>query len=271
MKAKRLKTSVLAALQAVSVVTLLCASIGCASVRWTGDTATHSLNKDIKLKSKYRIERICFICPPVSRAGNSTMVASLMDKIGKSNFKSILPQKRPDIFSESKDAIPIVVNMNLSDENSRWELGLYILTLGLLPGETHEDCLFQLDVQRMSDMKRTKGTFVTIKYDFKMSLFTPLGLISFDHDDSVAISRETLTTSQDVQPETIAAAVVAQLQQLELEDLAKSSHAMQIGEQKTHNVTLQQRIDSLRSLRDAGTITEQEYQNMVLRAINQTK
>ena len=194
-----------------------------------------------------------------------------MDSTGKSNFKSILPQKRPDIFSESDDAIPIVVNMHLNDENSKWELGLYILTLGLLPAEIHDDCLFQLDVQRVSDMKRTRGTLVTIKYDTRMSLFTPLGLIGFDHDDSVAICRDTIATSTDVQPETIAAAVVAQLQQLELEDLAESSHTTHAVEQKTHTIAIQQQIDSLKSLRDAGTITEQEYQNMVLRAINQTK
>ncbi len=259
-------------MRVVGMVVVLC-GMGCTSVRWSGDTSTHSLNQGIKLKYRYKVERICFTCPPASRTGNNTMMATLLERIGKSDFKAVLPQKRPDVFSESNDAIPIVVNVNLRDENSRWELAPYILTLGLLPGETHEDCLFQIDVQRISDMKRTTGTFVTIKYDFRMSLFTPLGLISFDHDSTVAICRETVGTSRDVQPETIAAAVVEQLQQLEAGDLATVPVNVQPAslQEKSQSVDVQQQVKNLKALRDAGTITEKEYQDMVLRVIEQGK
>ncbi len=257
-------------------VILLC-GMGCVSVRWSGDNAMHTLNKDMKLNHRYRVERICFTCPPRSRTGNSTMMADILERIGKSDLKSILPKQRPAVFTESNDAIPIVVNMYLKDENSRWELAPYILTLGLLPGETHEDCLLQIDVQRMPDMKRTAGTFITLKYDFKMSLFTPLGLIDFDHDNTVAISRETVSTSREVQPEMIAAAIVDQLYQLENDgqhvahDTGQTTMRETAHPNAVKSTSMQQQLENLKVLRSAGTITEKEYQEMVLRVVESAK
>ena len=259
------------------VVSALFLCTGCSSVRWSGDTVTHSLNKDIELKSKYRVERICFTAPPASRTGNQTIIAAIMDVAGKSQFKAQLPKIRPDVFTESSDSVPIVVNMILKDENGQWEIGPYILTLGLLPGERHDDCLFQIDVQRIPDMKRTKGTLATIKYDFRMSLFTPLGLIGFDHDDSVAICRETIGTSKEVQPATIAAAIVDQLHQLEAEDQKMNSTPLDsattttIPFETTQPVGIGQELKKLKTLRDTGIITEKEYQDMVLRVVEQAK
>ncbi|MBQ9431546.1 MAG: hypothetical protein IJU44_08335 [Kiritimatiellae bacterium] len=269
--------SVLEVFRTASLLILLI-FMGCASGRFIGDTSTHTLNKDIQLKSKYRVERICFTYPFDVRQGYRTAISAGMDKILQSYIKVQLSQIRPDVFTESSDAIPIVVNMYLHDENQICcGMTPYILTLGFLPGDTHEYCFYRINVQRMSDMKQTKNTIISIKYDFRFSLSSPLGLIGFGHDYNVAICRETSGSSREVELETIAAAVIEQLWQLENDvQVAMPSSIQQvapsvISAETVQSIGVQPQLKDIEVLRDSGTITEKEYQDMVLRATERVK
>ena len=261
-------------------------STGCSSYRVCGYAPSRSGTNEIT-KRTYRLQRI--VLRNVSSMPTIVWTTEFaLAKTPASAYERLVTQKLPNVFSDERTSIPIEAEVIIRSSTGSlgWTILVpYLVTLGILPAQMQYDDVCGVVVRRLdSPVILAEQTF-RFQHKTMVTALSPIGLGGFDPDSMATsersgngimaqpeINMDVRNNIADALAETIAATIATALRHMELEEHAEPLYAVRSGEQKeTHAVTLQQRIDSLKSLRDAGTITEQEYQNMVLRAVEKGK
>lgn len=281
-------------------VMIMFASAGCTSYRVVGKSPNNLAASSVRLQRTYRLERIKVNYDSIN--GMPSHVWNMSFALGKfpvNDFEERIIKKRPEVFVENPNSIPIVAEVNLkSGRGSLYWTALvpYLVSLGILPAQIQYDDVCGVTIQRRDTMYQTPETTFSFQHKCMVTALSPIGLIGYDNvPDTTACSsgsgiilqpaldKNVRDNIADAISTTLAATIVSLLQQMEIDEQLGSPQnqsnvaiptATQIPvpqSQPMTNTDLSDQIRKLKELRDAGTITEKEYQDMVLRATERVK
>ncbi len=258
-------------------VMIMFASAGCFTERYVINVVDNSFVKINDIKRTYRIKEI-----KVFDVSNQ-IVTNDFNWLLRKSFKDKMAHNMPKVFSNSADSIPISIRIKFQNVQSsfRWTCVPFSFSLGILPVFYDNTFSYSVYIQRLDNMEISSGNFFTYNYSGMGTLLSPIGLCGCYSD----IPNSTYCKKArncvlflpiggidepiiDLLVETVSKITVNELCKLEENDeVAKTTKRLS----SPINNILSDQIRKLKELRDAGTITEKEYQDMVLRATERVK
>ena len=295
---------------AAFVLSALLLLAGCHSFRVAG-SVKNAPGPSARVNGRYHLREIKFDVHipnnpfyggPMANPHVPVQVASQMDD---TRIREFCEKKWPETFSsdESGTAIDVTVTGTSPKDSYGWTFFFpYFLSLGILPGgiDVESDARVNVKIDGLHLMS-SEASYAS---DRKVTAFSPFGAIPFSRDygythvetdEEVAfpLNPKTLETmSETVFCKTFGDAVIKCLCEYERSIAAPAppvatSVAPPVAisteakpavatETKTvpkpnHSKPLYESIENLKKLRADGIITEKEYQDMVLRAVEQAK
>ena len=291
---------------ALPILSAMLLFAGCHSYRVAGSVKDAS-GAMAQVNGRYRLREIKFDVHipnnpfyggPMANPHVPVQVASQMDD---TRIREFCEKKWPETFSsdESGTAIDVTVTGTSPKDSYGWTFFFpYFLSLGILPGgiDVESDARVNVKIDGLHLMS-SEASYAS---DRKVTAFSPFGAIPFSRDygythvetdEEVAfpLNPKTLERmSETVFCATFGEAVLKCLHEHERrfgtpsatsvtpsagEPTAKPTVANEIKTApKPNNAKpLYESIENLKKLRADGIITEKEYQDMVLRAVEQAK
>jgi len=279
-------------------VILLC-GMGCTSYRVCGHAGSATTTNP-GLRRTYRLQRI-----DVRNVSSNPMVVWTAEfafaKTPISAYERLVTRSRPDVFAERPDSVPISVEVSL--RNSEGSLGWtilvpYLVTLGIFPAQVQYDDTCDVTVRRLDVPYFTPAATFKFQHRVMVTAFSPIGLGGFEPDPTVTAERSgngimaqpeiNMTVRNNIAEalaETMAATIVESLRQMEAAESpapvvsavapanttsAQASPASVRSPSPAHS-SLDEKLKNLKKLRDSGAITEKEYVDLTIRAVNQEK
>ncbi|MBQ7190060.1 MAG: SHOCT domain-containing protein [Kiritimatiellae bacterium] len=175
----------------------------------------------------------------------------------------------------------------------------YLISLGILPAHLATESRCDVTVALVRDPSQSRSISIEYRSDTKVSVFSPIGAISFDpvpassfrtasgimtapHIDKVAMKN-----TQDVFIEALAKGIAACLADMERVRTALAAPVtvstpppapvvstpppVPAVPQPSVGSSISVQISELKALRDAGTISKEEYEKLLLRAVEQNQ
>ncbi len=291
---------------ALPILSAMLLFAGCHSYRVAGSVKDAS-GAVAQVNGRYRLREIKFDVPipqhpfyggPMANPHVPVQVASQMDD---TRIREYCEKRWPNIFSTNEDdtALDVIVTGKTPSNSYGWTFFFpYFLSLGILPGGIEVESDARVNV-KVDDRHLTSGE-VHYTTDRKATAFTPFGAIPFSREcghSHVEVEEEVSfpfnpkkleDMSETVFCATFGEAVLKCLHEHERSfgtpsapsiapsaavPAAKPTVANEIKTvPKPNNAKpLYESIENLKKLRADGIITEKEYQDMVLRAVEHSK
>ena len=292
---------------AASALSALLLLAGCHSYRVAGNVK-NAPGPSAKANGRYHLREIKFDVHipnnplyggPMANPHVPVQVASQMDD---TRIREFCEKKWPETFSsdESGTAIDVTVTGTSPKDSYGWTFFFpYFLSLGILPGgiDVESDARVNVKIDGLHLMS-SEASYAS---DRKVTAFSPFGAIPFsrdcgythvetDEEAAFPLNPKTLETmSETVFCKTFGDAVIKCLCEYErsiavpsappvVPPPATSTEAKPMVSAETKTAVkpspakpLYESIENLKKLRADGIITEKEYQDMVLRAVEQAK
>ena len=286
------------ALRVVGMVALSFGT-GCTSYKVCGH-AHASGATSTNLKRTYRLQRI-------DVRNVSAMPAILWTtefafaKTPISAYERLVTRSRPEVFAERPDSVPISVEVSLlnSEGSLGWTILVpYLVTLGIFPAQIQYDDTCRVTVRRLDAPYSAPDATFTFQHKMQVTAFSPIGLGGFEPDPTATAERSgngilaqpeiNMTVRNNIAEalaETMATTIVESLRQMEAAESpapvvsavapanttsAQASPASVRSPSPAHS-SLDEKLKNLKKLRDSGAITEKEYVDLTIRAVNQEK
>ena len=291
---------------AASVLTASLLFAGCHSYRVAGSVKDSS-GSAAQVKGRYCLREIKFDVPipqhplyggPMANPQVPAQVASQMDD---TRIREYCEKRWPNIFSANEDdtALDVTVTGKTPSNSYGWTFFFpYFLSLGILPGGIEVESDARVNV-KIDGLHLVSGE-ARYTVDRKATAFSPFGAIPFSRDCehshveveeevSFPVSPKTLENmSETVFCATFGDAVIKCLHEHERSVATPSATSVapsaavpaakptvatetKTAEKSSNVKPLYESIENLKKLRADGIITEKEYQEMVLRAVEQAK
>jgi hypothetical protein len=201
-----------------------------------------------------------------------------------------LMQKYPSVFSHDTASIPLNVDIvgRSESKTGAWSIFCpYIVSLGILPAWTTTSNQCDVIVTRGNDKNSQQICSIDFQSKNKLTVFSPIGLIAYEPELGAISSRtgeglmkaphlgdDCLNDLQVVFTETLAAAIVTCIKNMEsVERRPVVTEKINVAPEKlsavlqtstpaltTQRGTLEEKLKQLKSLKDSGVLTEQEYE-----------
>lgn len=256
---------------------------GCTSYRLKG-SVVHASNTIPSTEKKYRIEK--FINKSdvgIYASGYDTdpwSIPAVSKRFSETEMCSDLMSKNPKVFSCAADSIPLEVEIYSRSESKdgRWSIIFpYILTLGIFPAWIGTTSQSELKVTSLADRNIRTSCIIDFRSDIKLTVFSPIGLIAYDATPEATSYRTgsglmtaphvdagTLWELRTVYTETLAVAICRCAQELEKQmptaaSMPSNDHEKAPPPAAEPTPPLKEKLQQLKELKDAGVLTDREY------------
>ena len=266
----------------VAVLSALLSFAGCHSYRVAG-SVKEAQEASVLVKGRYHLREIKFDVSiprnliyggPMANPNVPVQVASQMDD---TRIREFCEKRWPEVFSpeENGTAIDVTVTATSPRDSYSWTFFFpCFLSLGVLPGgiKVESDARVNVKVNERHLVSSEVGYVSN-----RMSAFSAFGVIGFSRNcgqSHVVTGQEVLypynpktleKMAEEIFCETFADAVRKCLSEFERSHAEHAATQPAAKPDRTKN--LSSSVESLKKLRADGIITEKEYQEMVLRAV----
>lgn len=259
---------------------------GCISYRFQGNVTQTSGNSSPTLK-RYRVDNI------INNSGNGPFsmgqgafsapdpwsIPAVAKRLEETTICSDIMRQNPNIFARSLESTPLEVEIRTRNESKEgtWSVFFpYLLTLGVFPAWMSTPSQCEITVTSLADRNIQRTCVVDLRSDMKLTAFSPIGLISYDHIPSAAscrtgagimkaphIAPECLSDLQSVYTETIAEGIAVCIREMERETNTTAKTHTNAIKSETNVIqidTLKEKLLRLKELQDSGILTKDEYE-----------
>ena len=257
----------------VSIV-LLC---GCTSYRFQADIPRFDRNQ-APVEGKYRVVNISNHAKDgvfaIGRGPWATpdpwSIPGRANKMSESEVRRALIRRYPNVFTDAADGIPLGIEICSLAESKEGIVSVFVpflVTVGAFPMQMTASSQCELRVKLLNDSGAWHSRIMNFQSKAKTTTITPLGLISYNRAPNAVSyrtgagfrktphqSRACLADSQAVFIEAFSAGVIACLDEIEQE------RSLSPAPSTPGSGTLTETINQLKALRDAGILTEKEYE-----------
>lgn len=259
---------------------------GCTSYRFQGNVA-QAIGASNPTIQKYRVENI------INRSDNGPLsmgqgafampdpwsIPAVSKRLEESAVCNDVMNRNPSMFSRSSESTPLEVEIRTRNESKggAWSILFpYLLTLGVFPAWTYTPSQCEIIVTSLTDRNKRQSCVVDFRSDMKLTVFSPIGLISYDYAPGAVscrtgsgimeaphLGKECLANLQAVYTETLAAGIATCVHEIERGTpvtVKAQPDREAVPVKVTENAILKEKILRLKELKDSGILTNDEYE-----------